>query len=125
MHLDHIQLAMPPGAEDRARAFFVDLLGMIEEPKPESLRPTGGCWFHLGSCSVHLGVEDDFRPQRKAHPAFAVSDVDGLAERLSRSGSEVSWDRRIPGVKRFFTSDPFGNRIEFVRDEDALGRAER
>ncbi|MGD8281545.1 MAG: glyoxalase [Gemmatimonadota bacterium] len=114
MRIDHIQLAMPVGHEDKARAFFVDVVGMFEEPKPESLQARGGCWFRQGACSVHLGVEDDFRPQRKAHPAFAVSDLQRLARTLTSAGHDVLWDDAIPGVSRFYTSDPFGNRLEFL-----------
>ena len=114
MLIDHIQLAMPAGCEDEARAFFVGILGMVEEQKPPALRSRGGCWFRKGRCSVHLGVEDDFRPQRKAHPAFAVHDLDGLARALVRAGHDVIWDQAIPDVRRFYTSDPFGNRLELL-----------
>jgi catechol 2,3-dioxygenase-like lactoylglutathione lyase family enzyme len=112
--IDHVQLAMPAGGEPEARRFFVDLLGMSEEPKPPELARRGGCWFRLGACAVHVGVDPDFVPQRKAHPAFAVPDLNLLADRLSRAGHEVQWDSAIPGTARFYTSDPFGNRIEFM-----------
>lgn len=113
MRIGHIQLAMPKGREQDARRFFGDLLGMEEVPKPEALAPSGGCWFRTAECEVHLGVDPDFRPQRKAHPCFLVSDLGDLAERLGKAGLAVDWDDRIPGVERFYTRDPFGNRLEF------------
>lgn len=115
MHLDHIQLAMPSGAEAQARAFFRDVLQMTEETKPEPLRSRGGCWFRSGTCVVHVGVDPDFRPQTKAHPAFIVNDFDDLAARLDASGHPVRRDRSLAGVDRLYTDDPFGNRIEFIR----------
>jgi catechol 2,3-dioxygenase-like lactoylglutathione lyase family enzyme len=114
MLIDHVQLAMPPGREADARAFFIDLLGMVEEEKPEELRSRGGCWFRDGQCSIHLGVEADFRPQKKAHPAFVVADLDALSRRLESGRYDVSWDDAIPGARRFYTTDPFGNRLEFI-----------
>lgn len=116
MLLDHVQLAMPEGGEARARSYFPDLLGMNEEPKAAQLASRGGCWFRLGSCVVHVGVDPDFVPQRKAHPAFAVADLEGVAERLIRAGHDVRWDSSVLGTNRFFTDDPFGNRIEFIAD---------
>ena len=114
MNIDHVLLAIPPGGEDEARAFFVGVLGMLEEEKPSGLQIRHGCWFRLGSCTVHVGVDVDFRPQRKAHPAFVVDEIDELSERLSQSGHDVVWDDAIPGSRRFFSADPFGNRIEFL-----------
>ena len=116
MLLDHIQLAIPEGGEERARSYFVDLLGMNGEPKPDSLASRGGCWFRLGSCVVHVGVDPEFVPQLKAHPAFVVTDVQDVAKRLIRAGHEVRWDPSVPGTNRFFTDDPFGNRIEFIAE---------
>jgi catechol 2,3-dioxygenase-like lactoylglutathione lyase family enzyme len=115
MRLDHVQLAMPAGGEDAARLFFGDLLGMIEEEKPPVLKARGGCWFRRGDCAVHLGVDPDFRPARKAHPAFAVDDLHALATRLEAAGHPVKWDEALPGVDRFYADDPFGNRIEWIR----------
>ena len=112
--LDHVQLAMPKGGEEDARAFFVKLLGFTEVPKPASMARRGGCWFEIGPVQLHLGVEQDFRPAKKAHPAFEVDDVAGFAERLSRAGCKLKWDDEMEGVKRFFTEDPFGNRIEIL-----------
>lgn len=117
MHIDHIQLAAPAGSEDRAREFFVGLLGMTEEEKPAALRDRGGCWFRTGDCSVHVGIDPNFSPQTKAHPAFRIDHCMGLAERLESAGHEVEWDERIPDVTRFYTTDPFGNRLEFMAEQ--------
>ena len=114
MRIDHVQLAMPAGSEAAARAFFAGVIGMEEEEKPEKLRARGGCWFRSGSCSVHVGVDPDFRPQRKAHPAFSVGNLEELAATLESAGYDVVWDDAIPGVVRFYTADPFGNRLEFL-----------
>jgi hypothetical protein len=122
MILDHVQLAMPAGRESEARSFFVGILGMSEDEKPEDLKLRGGCWFRLGTCVVHVGVDSEFRPQRKAHPAFVVADLAGLAQRLESSGLEVSWDRSIPGVERFYTADPFDNRMEFIKQGHGLSQ---
>ena len=118
--LDHVQLAMPPGREEDAREFFSGILGMAEQTKPDPLASRGGCWFEAGSAILHLGVEQDFSPQRKAHPAFCVSDLEALAAVLHENGKSVQWDDALPGRKRFFTSDPFGNRIEFIRSGDGI-----
>lgn len=120
--LDHIQLAMPPGEEARAREFWGGLLGMQEEEKPGPLASRGGCWFRAGAVILHLGVEKDFAPQRKAHPAFCVRDLDGLAARLTTAGYPVTWDEALPERRRFYTADPFGNRIELIRDGDGFGQ---
>lgn len=118
--LDHIQLAMPPGREDDARSFFAGILGMIEQTKPEPLASRGGCWFEAGSAIVHLGVEKDFLPQRKAHPAFCVSDIDSLAAVLQQNDKGIQWDEALPNRRRFYTTDPFGNRIEFIQSGDGF-----
>ncbi|PID97252.1 MAG: glyoxalase [Actinomycetales bacterium] len=112
--IDHVQLSGPVGSEDLMRGFFAGLLGMTEEPKPPALARRGGCWFRSGAVAVHIGVEADFRPARKAHPAFGVSDLDEVAARLSDAGCEVRWDDSIPQVRRFHTDDPVGNRLEFL-----------
>jgi len=109
--LDHVQVAMPPGGEDAARRFYAGLLGLREMEKPEPMRATGGVWFDPG---VHLGVERDFAPARKAHPGLRVADLDAIAARLADAGSDVEWDERWPGVRRFYTRDPFGNRLELL-----------
>lgn len=112
--IDHVQVAIPRGTEDEARQFYGQLLGMTEVPKPAALAVRGGCWFTGGSAVLHLGVEEPFAPARKAHPAFLVSDLGGLQARLVAAGYEcLRADAEIPGVERFHTCDPFGNRIEF------------
>jgi len=112
--VDHVQLAMPRGREDLARAFYAGLLGMSELAKPPALAVRGGCWFASGSAVLHLGVEEQFAPARKAHPALLVDDLDGLFAVLTRAGHAcVRADGEIPGIRRFHTHDPFGNRVEF------------
>jgi RimJ/RimL family protein N-acetyltransferase/catechol 2,3-dioxygenase-like lactoylglutathione lyase family enzyme len=118
--LDHIQIAIPAGSEDLSRAFYIGLLGMAEVAKPKPLQARGGLWLRSGPISLHLGVEADFRPARKAHPAFRVRDLDSLATRLAAAGREVIWDDTPPGTRRFFTSDPVGNRIELIGPRAAL-----
>ena len=113
--IDHVQLAMPAGEEDLARGFYGSLLGMAELPKPAELAKRGGCWFGSGAVQIHLGVEQDFKPARKAHPALLCTDYDALVARLRGAGVEVRDDTTIPGVRRAHISDPFGNRIELVR----------
>jgi catechol 2,3-dioxygenase-like lactoylglutathione lyase family enzyme len=112
--LDHFQLAMPPGREADARAFYGGLLGLDEEAKPPNLAKRGGCWFRRGSLKVHLGVEDDFRPARKAHPAFVVDDVRMLATTLRDHGYRVVEDQPLAGYDRVYVDDPFGNRLELM-----------
>lgn len=111
-----MQLAMPAGQEPRARSFFGELLGLAEVAKPPELAKRGGAWFECGAVKLHLGVEDGFRPARKAHPAFLVSGLDDLARRLSDAGYAVKIDRNLPGYERFFVDDPFGNRLEFMEE---------
>jgi catechol 2,3-dioxygenase-like lactoylglutathione lyase family enzyme len=112
--IDHVQLAMPAGQEETARKFFRDLLGMEEIDKPAELAKRGGCWFESGSVQIHLGVDADFRPARKAHPALRCRDYNGLLARLRASAVEVKEDDSIPGVRRCHVFDPFGNRIELI-----------
>jgi catechol 2,3-dioxygenase-like lactoylglutathione lyase family enzyme len=112
--IDHVQLAMPPGEEERARAFYADLLGMKEIPKPAELAKRGGCWFESGGVQVHLGVEEDFRPARKAHPALRCGDYVALLDRVRAAGLSINEPDDIPGVRRAHIHDPFGNRIELV-----------
>lgn len=116
--LDHVQIAMPHGAEAEAaaRAFYAGLLELSEVPKPPILAARGGVWFQGLNFQVHLGVEQDFQPAKKAHPAFRSSDLDGLARVLQAAGVPVTWDEAIPGVRRFFAADPFGNRLEFIAE---------
>ncbi|MBN9620445.1 MAG: glyoxalase [Actinobacteria bacterium] len=111
---DHVQVAIPTGGEDTARAFYGGLLGLQEEPKPRALAVRGGCWFRSGVAVLHLGVETPFTPAAKAHPAFLVTDLDALRATLTTAGHEcVDASGEIPGVRRFHTRDPFGNRLEF------------
>jgi catechol 2,3-dioxygenase-like lactoylglutathione lyase family enzyme len=112
--IDHVQLAMPPGGEDRAREFYQGVLGIPEVPKPADMAKRGGCWFESGDLKVHLGVEQEFRPARKAHPAFIVSDLVALVARLRSAGSPLTDDRSLTEYDRFFVEDPFGNRIELM-----------
>jgi catechol 2,3-dioxygenase-like lactoylglutathione lyase family enzyme len=119
LDLDHVQVAVPPGAEEACRAFYVTLLGMPEIAKPQALAGRGGVWVQAGKRQLHLGVEKAFQPARKAHPAFAVSGIDDLAERVAHEGRDIVWDNEtIPGLRRFHTHDPFGNRLEFVESQD-------
>lgn len=112
--LDHVQVALPIGEEEAARRFYAGLLGMTEVPKPPALAVRGGCWFQSGTAVLHLGVEEPFTPARKAHPAFLVDDLDAMYVAISDAGHEcIRSDGDIPGVRRFHTHDPFGNRIEF------------
>lgn len=116
MGLDHVQVAAPPGCESEARRFYGTLLGLVEVEKPESLRARGGVWFRCGQQQLHVGVEHDFAPARKAHPAIhmAAGELDTLAERLRNAGEQVVWDELLAGVRRFYSRDPWGNRIELL-----------
>jgi len=117
VRIDHVQLAMPAGGEAAARAFYRDALGLAETPKPAHLAARGGCWFEDGALKVHLGVDPDFRPARKAHPAFVVTDLALLAARLEAGKYRVAEDGLLDGRRRVFADDPFGNRIELIEDE--------
>ncbi len=114
LSLDHVQLAMPAGRETDAEAFYSGVLGMTVLAKPEPLASRGGRWFASGSVQIHLGVDPEFRPARKAHPALVVEDLDGLVRALESAG--IAWrdDRDLPGVRRGYVDDPFGNRIELI-----------
>jgi len=112
--IDHIQLAMPPGGEEAARRFYEGILGLPEASKPANLGKRGGCWFVEGSVKVHLGVEADFRPARKAHPAFLVDDLPDLTARLETAGFATRTDEPLEGYRRIYVDDPFGNRIELL-----------
>jgi len=113
--LDHVQLAMPRGEEDRARAFYVGVLEMRELPKPPHLAVSGGCWFESGGAHVHLGVEADFSPAKKAHPALLVDDLAALVRRLAWAGADYVPGKPLEGYVRGDTHDPFGNRIELLQ----------
>jgi catechol 2,3-dioxygenase-like lactoylglutathione lyase family enzyme len=112
--LDHVLIAMPPYREADARAFYQGLLGIPETDKPSELAARGGCWFEGGPLKVHLGVERDFVPARKAHPAFIVEDLPALAAALRCAGCHLTEDRPLEGYDRLFVDDPFGNRIELM-----------
>ena len=112
--IEHVQLAMPPGRENEARAFYDGVLGIPEVPKPPHLAKRGGAWFERGSLKIHLGVETDFRPARKAHPALLVDDLEALIARLKARGVEVLEDAPLEGYVRVYVADPFGNRIELM-----------
>ena len=115
--VDHVQLAAPAGCEEEARRFFGGLLGLEELEKPQALRARGGVWFRVGAQQLHVGVEEPFAPARKAHPAFSVTGYDELLDRLRAAGVEVAEDESIPGVRRCFVADPWGNRLELVSAE--------
>ena len=112
--IDHVQLAMPLGKEAEARAFYQDVLGIPEVPKPPDLAKRGGCWFVRDGLKVHLGVEPDFHPARKAHPAFLVEDLSALKVRIEKAGYSFKTDELLPGYDRIYVDDPFENRIELM-----------
>jgi catechol 2,3-dioxygenase-like lactoylglutathione lyase family enzyme len=112
--IDHIQLAAPKGCEDQARKFFIDILGFEEMEKPAELKKRGGVWFRNGNIQIHIGVEEPFAPAKKAHPAFEVENIEALKKHLIARGVEVIEDDNLPGANRFYTADPFGNRIEVL-----------
>lgn len=112
--LDHVQLAMPAGGEERARAFYCGVLELPEKPKPPELAARGGCWFEAGPVKIHLGVEQDFRPSAKAHPGLMVDDLDGLLARCRERGFHATEPELIEAMRRAFVRDPFGNRIELM-----------
>ena len=117
LRVDHVQVAMPAGgdAEREARSFFIQMLGFREIPKPTELAKRGGVWFEAGSVQLHLGVEKDFRPAHKAHPAFVVDNLDELIEKIQRAGFKTDMSQPpLIGYKRAHIFDPFGNRIELM-----------
>jgi catechol 2,3-dioxygenase-like lactoylglutathione lyase family enzyme len=115
LSIDHVQIAMPFGEEEKAREFYIDLLGFSETPKPPELAKRGGAWFHSENVQLHLGVESDFHPARKAHPAFIVDDLDSLIIEVQNAGYETDTSQPpLDGYKRAHVFDPFGNRIELM-----------
>ncbi|HXW44371.1 MAG TPA: VOC family protein [Streptosporangiaceae bacterium] len=112
--IHHVLLACPAGTEDALRAFYSGVLGLTEIDKPPALASRGGCWFRGHGIELHLGVEDDFRPARKAHPGLLVRDIDRWAARLRAAGYPVAFDDEFPGMRRFYSADPHGNRLEFL-----------
>jgi catechol 2,3-dioxygenase-like lactoylglutathione lyase family enzyme len=113
--IDHIQIAMPAGREDDARAFYAGVLGLMEVEKPAALAGRGGCWFESGGIKVHLGVDPDFRPAQKAHPAFLVDDLQALERKALDAAATVRRDVALEGYDRIHVFDPFGNRIELMQ----------
>ena len=112
--LDHVQLAAPAGSEGALRRFYAGTLGMTETPKPPALAARGGCWFEAGRVRLHLGIDTDFRPARKAHPGLRVTGIEAYAARLEAHGVRITWDGDLPGHRRFYADDPVGNRLEFL-----------
>jgi catechol 2,3-dioxygenase-like lactoylglutathione lyase family enzyme len=111
----HVQLAMPPGRERDAAAFYCEVLGFKQIPKPAHLAARGGCWFRSDHVELHLGDEDPFVPARKAHPALLVNDLEHVRGALTDAGIEIVLDTQLEGHERFYAHDPFGNRLEFIR----------
>ena len=112
---DHFQITAPRAGEAAAKHFYGEVLGLEETAKPEALAGRGGAWYRCGRLHLHIGLEDDFRPQRKGHPAFLVRDLAAMRARLEAAGATIGVDAQIPGYQRFETRDPFGNRIEFMQ----------
>ena len=117
VRLDHVQLAMPAGSEAEAVAFYEGILGIAQVPKPDHLATRGGCWFEDGDLKVHLGVDSDFRPATKAHPAFVVDDVRSIARGVAAAGFAVKDDEPLDGYDRVYVTDPFGNRLELMQPD--------
>jgi len=109
----HVQVAISPAGEDRAREFYGVVLGLDEIPKPATLQDRGGAWFQCGQQEIHCGVEDPIAPTRR-HPAFLVQDLGALRARIEAAGLATETDRPLPGFHRFYAFDPFGNRLEFL-----------
>lgn len=119
--IHHVQIAIPAGGEEAARAFYAEMLGLQEVEKPENLRGRGGVWFRTGNLQLHLGVDEGFHPARKAHIAFQVDDLSEYRRRLSEAGYEIVEDEPLEGFIRFYVADPFGNRIELLEAGTARG----
>lgn len=117
MRLHHVQVSCPVGGEDAARAFYGRALGLSEVAKPPTLAARGGVWFRDPGLELHVGVEEDFAPARKAHPALLVDDLDAVASCLTAAGYPVAWDGDLPGFRRFYTADGAGNRVELLQSD--------
>lgn len=113
--IDHVQIPIPEGGEAQTRQFYGEVLGMQELPKPQEMAGRGGLWMDCGPFQLHFGIEPDFRPSKKGHPALIVADLEFYLARLQQAGCTIDNNIQIPGCKRAFASDPFGNRIEFVQ----------
>ncbi|MDG5785994.1 VOC family protein [Evansella sp. AB-P1] len=119
--IDHVQLAAPTGSERKARTFFKDILGFEEVEKPEVLKKRGGVWFAFGDYQLHIGIDADFSPAKKAHPAFEVDHLENLKEYLKDHGVVFEVDHHLPNANRIYVHDPFGNRLEFLEwDKEGL-----
>jgi catechol 2,3-dioxygenase-like lactoylglutathione lyase family enzyme len=118
--LDHVQLAMPPGGEEMARAFYGRILNLREIKKPAQLQAKGGCWFAGDGLELHLGVQADFVPASKAHPGLRVADLDAARAHLQAAGIPITVDDSGVAVGRFYVNDPFGNRLEFMQEGDSF-----
>ncbi|WP_027408471.1 VOC family protein [Anoxybacteroides tepidamans] len=112
--LDHVQICIPVGAEDEARAFYTDVLGFVEIEKPEALKASGGLWYKVGDIELHIGVENREGYRSKSHPAFEVENIEAVRRYLEEKGIATQDEKPIPGVVRFSCRDPFHNRIEFL-----------
>ena len=112
--IDHVQLAMPPDGEAHAIAFYEGVLGIPRVPKPANLATRGGCWFERGALKIHLGIEQDFRPARKAHPALVVDGLAAFVDHLRAAAIEVRQGEPVDGIDHVYVDDPFGNRIELL-----------
>jgi catechol 2,3-dioxygenase-like lactoylglutathione lyase family enzyme len=125
--IHHVQIAAPPGSEEQARTFFAGILGLKEIPKPANLATRGGAWFSGGDLEIHVGIDHDFKPARKAHVALQTDDLDGLRHHLQQHHIDIWEDEPLPGYRRFYAADPFGNRMEFVEravGQEAMSREE-
>lgn len=118
--IDHIQLAAPPASEEAAREFFGEVLGLEELPKPEELAKRGGVWFLMGDKQIHIGIQKDFVPAKKAHPAFEIKNLGHLKSRIEDYDIETIDDEALEGADRFYVHDPFGNRLEFLEWRDRI-----
>jgi catechol 2,3-dioxygenase-like lactoylglutathione lyase family enzyme len=116
--LDHVQIPIPAGGEEEVRHFYGGVLGMTEVPKPSALATRGGCWLVASEVALHFGVDEDFRPSRRAHVALLIDDLPGLRARLEAAGVSIVDDTLPIGVRRFYAEDPFGNRLEFDDRQD-------
>jgi catechol 2,3-dioxygenase-like lactoylglutathione lyase family enzyme len=116
--IHHVQLAMPRGGEDQARAYYGGVLGLSEVAKPDELAARGGCWFEQGDLRIHLGVEEEFRPARKAHPAIIVDDLWSMLHALDKEpNAMIHWPN---GALSLYLADPFGNRIELIQPDGEI-----
>jgi catechol 2,3-dioxygenase-like lactoylglutathione lyase family enzyme len=115
LSIDHVHIAIPSGEEDKARSFYVNVLGFTEIPKPPVLSKNGGAWFQSENVQLHIGIEEDFRPARKAHPAFIVDDLSAMLEKVQQAGYGIDHSQPpLDGYERVHIFDPFGNRIELM-----------